>query len=120
MRVLATSLGKEQIGYLELMVRNLDYRICDHARDRMNQKGVDSGEVDWCLKRGKIIEFNTNTGSRCVLLRDNTGVCVVVNLDWCYVVTVFRNNRWDRHDSLDQNQYNRGPVPHAVLRGETY
>lgn len=99
------SLGSQRRLMRELRsITNLD--ICLHAAQKALERGISRTAMIAAVQTGRLVEYRDNGNEgRTVLVRDQFGTCVVVNLNRESVVTAFTNDPKDEHRSLDTNKY---------------
>ena len=61
----------------------------DHLWFKKEDRNISGDQIKKVLKEGSIIEYNLENDMRRVLLKDDKGVCVVVDLDTHHVITTF-------------------------------
>ena len=92
---------------------SINYKLGNHAKDRLFQKQITKEQVYDVLKFGHIIEFHYLDGSNRILVRGNNNelgnnVCVVIDIIKGRIVTVYKNNNAnDNHKTLNRSQYIR-------------
>ena len=75
----------------------------DHLWFKKEDRNIDSKQVANVLKEGEIIEYNLEGGDRRVLLKDSSGVCIVVDLDTHHIVTTFSDK--DSNGRVNPRKY---------------
>lgn len=75
-----------------------------HAEEKMAQLNIREEQIAW---QGKIIEFNHNQGDSNVLIREQSGICWVMSLNTGKIITIWRNNPYDNHRTLNWSLYTR-------------
>lgn len=115
MRVLGSQLTREQIEYLENESKGM-WKITAHTTERMVEKGVNREQIMECLKIHRLVQFQREAdSSRRILVRDNNGTCLVLDIDHRIIVTAFHNNPNDNHRTLDRGQYLWGTVTDQII-----
>ena len=61
----------------------------DHLWFKKEDRNISSDQIKQVLKEGRVIEYNLENNMRRVLLKDDEGICVVVDLDTHHVITTF-------------------------------
>jgi len=106
MRVHYTTLAKGFAKKLTKQARQGDtWELNDHAVRMLQQRSIDIGEVRETIRTGELVEYNTDFGTRHILLRGESGVCAVVDLDLKEVATVYANDPKDNHITLNRSRY---------------
>lgn len=111
MRVHGTILAWRTKRALLREVRSLSIKPTSYALGRMVKRHVSWDQVLWVQKHGEVVDY-TVTETRRVLLRvqPRGEVCIVIDLDTADLVTVFRNDAGDQHNTLDTSRYLFGHV----------
>lgn len=78
---------------------------CGHFYDRATERMFTLAEAQDTVRKGLVVEVHNDRAEIRVLVRDKSGVCVVVALDTLEVVTVYCNAPSDQHETLNWNAY---------------
>ena len=111
MRKHRSLMTEEEITAVEQYVRAGMFTIrTTHALSKMAAQGIKADQVDDVLAHGLVIEVSKKKPQNTVkvLLRKTVGsfdVCVVVAVVDGVIVTVWKTNTHDNHDSLDLSIY---------------
>ncbi len=101
-------MSPSEILAIEQLVHAQDkWTVGKHARKRMDTKDIPITQVMDVLRTGYVIELN-NSNDLCAALRKDFGecaICVVVSLATRWVVTAWKNEQHDIHDTLDISKY---------------
>ena len=106
MRIHRTTLAYSTIKKLTKEARTgADWKLTPHAGQMLSYRKLDINDVRDTVSEGELIEYNDDFGTRHVLLRGESGVCVVVDLDLKELSTVFYNAPNDNHKTLNRSRY---------------
>ena len=106
MRIHRTTLAYSTIKKLTKEARTgADWKLTPHAGQMLSYRKLDINDVRDTVREGELIEYNDAFGTRHVLLRGESGVCVVVDLDLKELSTVFYNDPNDNHKTLNRSRY---------------
>ena len=106
MRVHYTNLALGFAKKLTKQARQGDtWELNSHAVRMLHQRSIDIGDVRETIKTGELVEYNTDFGTRHILLSSESGVCAVVDLDLEEVATVYANDPEDNHRTLNRSRY---------------
>ena len=106
MRIHYTTLAKSVVKKLTKQARQGDtWELNNHAVAMLRQRSIDIGDVRETIRTGELVEYNTDFGTRHILLRGESGVCAVVDLDLEEVATVYANDPEDNHKTLNRSRY---------------
>ena len=106
MRIHRTTLAYSTIKKLTKEARTgADWKLTPHAGQMLSYRKLNINDVRDTVREGELIEYNDDFGTRHVLLRGESGVCVVVDLDLKELSTVFYNNPDDNHKTLNRSRY---------------
>ena len=83
----------------------LEYTPTQYAQVRMADGEIPMGSIREAIYNGTIIEMRVVDGEVRWLLRGEDGTCVSVSETTSEIVTVYRNNPTDNHNTLDTNVY---------------
>jgi len=81
------------------------WKLNSHAVRMLQQRNINIEDVKETIRTGEMIEYNTDFGTRHILLRGASGVCTVVDLDLEEVATVYANDPEDNHRTLNRSRY---------------
>ena len=79
-------------------------RLTKQARQGDTWK-LNNHDVRETIRTGELVEYNTDFGTRHILLRGESGVCAIVDLDLEEVATVYANDPEDNHRTLNRSRY---------------
>lgn len=100
--------GKE-LFYLEKEITKAKrLNMTCHLVERMNEKKITQGELNYALKNYDIVEFHRKNNSNRVLIRSNQGkscICIVICLDNSNIVTAYKNSKTDKHQTIKWEEY---------------
>ena len=82
-----------------------DWKLTPHAGQMLVYRKLNIDDVRETVRKGELVEYNDDFGTRHVLLRGESGVCVVADLDLKELSTVFYNNPNDNHKTLNTSRY---------------
>ena len=106
MRIHSTNLALGLAKKLTKQARQGDtWRLNNHAVQMLRQRDIALDDVREAIRTGELIEYNTDFGTRHILLRGESGVCAVVDLDLEEVATVYANDPEDNHKTLNRSRY---------------
>jgi hypothetical protein len=106
MRIHYTTLAKGTARKLTKQARQGDtWQLNSHAVRMLRQRNIQIDDVKETIRTGSLVEYNTDFGTRHILLRGESGVCVVVDLDLKEVATVYANRPEDNHKTLNLSRY---------------
>lgn len=106
MRIHRTTLAYSTIKKLTKEARTgADWKLTPHAGQMLVYRKLNIDDVRETVRKGELVEYNDDFGTRHVLLRGESGVCVVVDLDLKELSTVFYNNPNDNHKTLNTSRY---------------
>ena len=106
MRIHYTTLAKGTAKKLTKQARQGDtWKLNNHAVRMLQQRDIQIEDVRETIRTGSLIEYNTDFGTRHILLRGESGVCAVVDLDLEEIATVYVNNPDDNHKTLNRSRY---------------
>lgn len=106
-----TSMNLKELQILKNTINSITFKTKKYSLSRLLQRNISLQQVANTIKNGEIIEFHVVDGtSPRVLLRGqrtayNNCVCVVVDIVDCCLVTAYKNDYDDRHDSLNTDLY---------------
>jgi len=106
MRIHRTTLAYSTIKKLTKEARTgADWKLTPHAGQMLVYRKLNIDDVRETVRKGELVEYNDDFGTRHVLLRGESGVCVVADLDLKELSTVFYNNPNDNHKTLNTSRY---------------
>jgi hypothetical protein len=106
MRIHSNNLAQGFAKRLTKQARQGDtWKLNNHAVRMLQQRSIDIGEVRETIRTGELVEYNTDFGTRHILLRGESGVCAIVDLDLEEVATVYANDPEDNHRTLNRSRY---------------
>jgi len=106
MRIHYTNLALGFAKKLTKQARQGDtWKLNSHAVRMLQRRSIDIGDVRETIRTGELVEYNTDFGTRHILLRGESGVCAVVDLDLEEVATVYANDPEDNHRTLNRSRY---------------
>jgi len=116
MKILAEQLTGEQQAYLAGKVAEGIWQPSEHFLASLARRHISMAKVRCAIRFGRLVAFSNDTKTRRVLLKDEeTGVCVVLDLDTKEAVTIYANNLGDTHATLDRSQYVQTAVPDYLI-----
>ena len=121
----ATQMTPAELTALTSIVRLFradSYALAPHAREQAARKGISESAIREALQHGIPVELNKDEANRVnVLLRHESGTCVVVGLTTRRIVTTYFNSPTDQHRTLDKSlntwAVNAAEVAAAELKG---
>ena len=90
-----------------------NHGFSNHAKKRMKEKYISEYDVYSVFKAYEIIEVNTNGTDLRVLLRsaiknnNNESTIISMDLSTGYIITAYKNNYLDNHNTIVWDNYNR-------------
>ena len=104
-----------QRNLLKEVRRGDTWKFNAHAGTALVRRNISIGDARDVIRTGDFIEYNDDFGTRHVLLRGKSGVCVVVDLDLEEIATVYANHPDDNHQTINSSRY-LGGVKHGTTR----
>jgi len=101
------SLSLDHDCVLSLMreMKKIPFTITDYFKTRLAERGLSVKDIKNALTHGSLIEYHTLKGTRRLLVRDDKGTCVVLDLDKKSVITTYFNRSGDNHSTLRKEEY---------------
>jgi hypothetical protein len=102
---------KWEVKYLQELINNNKFDYTYYSYIRLNEREIPETSVEKTIKYGNIIEFHYKDGDARVLLRgrsnvDGYSICVVLSLSKKQIITIYKNEFMDNHDTLHNEIYN--------------
>lgn len=110
-RILAHSLHPDTKLDLLTEVKTKKFQLTNHFHQKQAKWGIPNSHIITAKATGDLIEYHTLAGSRRVLLRDDRGICLVLDLDKFKAITVYLNSVSDNHATLKTSEYVGGGLP---------
>ena len=88
------------------------WKFNSHAGTALIRRNIGIEDARNVIRTGKLIEYNDDFGTRHILLRGESGTCVVVDLDLEEIATVYANHPDDNHQTINPSRY-LGGVKHG-------
>lgn len=79
------------------------WEIRPYAKQRIKERAISIDKLFDVCREGELVEYHNDNGTRRVLVRDQKGTCVVVDLDTRNIITVYEDN--DDHPNLQRDKY---------------
>lgn len=114
MKKLYTNFTKEEKALLKQIFKEInikDVTIVNHARERMESKGITESDIYNCLRSFDVIELHQKDWDIRLLLRgrakDTMGrnTCVSLSLITKRIITAYKNYSTDGHSTLREEEY---------------
>ena len=105
MKILAAQLHSNTVKKFEYRSHSGIWYYGGYVTERSKARDIGHAELMHAVRHGELIEWHDETGTERVLLRDELGICVVLDLDTRNIITVYRNNVGDNHATLDTCKY---------------
>lgn len=103
---------KWEVKRLQDTINNNKFDYTYYSYIRLNERNIDELSVQKTIKHGQIVEFHFKDGDARVLLRgkanvDGYSICVVLSLTKKQIITIYKNEYYDNHDTLHNELYNK-------------
>jgi hypothetical protein len=104
-------MNKWEVKRLQEAINNNQFKHTYYSYNRQYERDIEDLAVQKAIKYGNIIEFHYKDGDSRVLLRGATNsegysICVVVSLNKKEIITIYKNQITDNHDTLHNEIYN--------------
>ena len=97
------------IGTKEKIMKELHsvkgWKIRPYAKQRIKERGISIDKLFDVCREGELVEYHNENGTRRVLVRDEKGTCVIVDLDTRNIITVYENDPDNDHPNLQRDKY---------------
>jgi len=104
-KIHSLSLNDDCSASLMTEMKKTKFTVTPYFKKRLVERGLSTTDIINALTNGKLIEYHTLKGTRRLLVRDDTGTCVVIDLDTKNVITTYFNRFNDNHSTLKSNEY---------------
>jgi len=84
------------------------WTITPYALGRATERGISYASITHAVRNGRIVEYQYIKDSERLLLRDEYGTCVSLDINNQVVITVYRNDPKDEHATLNERNYLSG------------
>ena len=111
-------LSQEQQDWLKAQVRG-QWKGVSHLKEQMEARNISQNEIQDAMRNGWIVQYQIeDDSSRRILLRNEKGICTVLDMTHHKVITAYRNSPNDSHRTLDRSQYYWGTVTDQMVKGQ--
>lgn len=98
----------ESITKLLSSVHQQEWSITDYAVRRAQERGLSYADVHYAVQHGSIVEYQYTKDSERLLLRDEYGTCIVLDISTNCIVTAYHNDPMDNHATLNESVFLTG------------
>ena len=104
-KIHSSSLNPVCVKSLLREMKSYKYTVTPYFKNRLVERGLTVADIKTALTHGKLIEFHRLKGTRRILVRDDAGTCVVIDLETKNVITAYYNRSGDNHSTLKTHEY---------------
>jgi hypothetical protein len=101
------------------IINNNEFRFNTYSWSRLRERSINKSDVYKTINNYEIIEYHFKNFQHRILIRgkevvNNKIICVVLDLVEKTIVTVYKNDIDDIHESLHQNWYYNGELKWTI------